>query len=347
MDWNGQSKPPPPGKSFDDFVKEILNEPSGLIKIIAAFVILMAGLTSFYTVQPEEEAVVQRFGRFLRVNGPGLNFKLPFGIDTVTKLKTAAVLQESFGFYSEGPSNERAPIRNLADESLMLSGDLNVADVQWVVHYRISDAQKFLFRVRDPRRNIRDISQATMRRVVGDRIVNEVLTVGRDKIAAEGMELTQAILDSYEMGVKIERVILQDVNPPEPVKPSFNDVNAAKQEQEQAINQAEAHYNKVIPEAQGKAQEEISNARGYAAAVLNRAKGDADKIAKIMKEYKNSPEITKTRLYLELMEELFARFKSVTIVDPDIKGVLPVLPSSAATLTHTDARSRHGGSDVQ
>ncbi len=208
----------------------------------------------------------------------------------------------------------------------MLSGDLNVADVQWVVHYRISDPEKYLFRVRDPRRNIRDISQATMRRVVGDRIVNDVLTVGRDQIAKDAMDLTQQILDKYEMGVKIERVILQDVNPPEPVKPSFNDVNAAKQEQEQAINQAEAQYNKVIPEAQGKAEEEISNARGYASAVLNRAKGDAQKITSILKEYRGAPEITRTRMYLDMMEDLFSRFRSVTIVDPNVKGVLPILP---------------------
>lgn len=343
MDFNRPDTTP--DKKFDDLLRDLSSNPRGIIKLIAGFLLLMTALTSVYTVQPEEEAVVLRFGRYIGTFGPGLNFKLPFGIDTITKLKTAAILQESFGFYSDSIAGEpRSMHRNLGEESLMLSGDLNVADVQWVVHYRISDPQKYLFNVRDPRRNIRDISQTTMRRVVGDKMVNDVLTVGRDQIAAEAMEMTQSILDRYEMGVKIERVILQDVNPPEPVRPSFNEVNAAKQEQEQAINQAEALYNKVIPEAQGKAEEEISNARGYATAILNRAKGDADKIGAILKEYKNAPEITRTRLYLEMMEEVFGRSKSVTVVDPDIKGILPLLPSAGQSIREMP---QGGSSDVR
>lgn len=328
MSWNGSEKIPNPQKSVEDFLHDLSNNPKGILYLIIVLVVVAALFTSFYTVQPYEQAVVLRLGKYLRTENPGLHVMIPFGIDRVQKVPTGLRHQESFGFNpdlssSGGPAGFRGSSQ-LDDESLMLTGDLNMANVTWVVQYSISDPQQFLFNVRDPRKNIRDIAQAAMRRVVGDRTVNEVLTVGRVAIEEAAREYTQNILSDYKMGVKIDEVQLQDVNPPERVRPSFNEVNAAKQEQEQLINNAEAYRNKVIPEARGRAEEEISRAEGYAAAVLNRARGDASKFSQIVTEYAKAPRATKVRLYLELVEELFARMPALTIVDPSVKGVLPM-----------------------
>jgi modulator of FtsH protease HflK len=293
---------------------------------LIGFVILIGAYTSFYTVQPSEEAVVTRFGRYDRTTPPGLHFLAPFGMEVATKVKTKLVLQEEFGFRTR---DTRDHVTNYSKEdfekeSLMLTGDLNVADAEWIVQYQISDPQKYLFAAQDPRRNIRDVSEAIMRRVVGDRTVNEVLTTGRVEIATEAQKLMQDVLDKYDIGIRVITVKLQDVNPPDTVKPSFNEVNAAKQEQEKAINMAEEAYNKVIPEARGKAEETISEAEGYASAVVNRAKGDSERFLLTLKEYRQAPEVTRTRIYLETMQELFGRFKNLTIVDDKVKGLLPV-----------------------
>src|SRR5690606_17316960 len=250
----------------------------GKLKFLFIILLLVAGAyTSFYTVQPSEEAVVTRFGRYDRTTSPGLHFLLPFGVEQATIVRTKLVLQEEFGFRTRDVrSNVTSYAKDdFTKESLMLTGDLNVADVEWIVQYQISDPKKYLFAAQDPRRNIRDVSEAIMRRVVGDRIVNEVLTTGRVEIASEAQKLTQEVLDKYDIGIRVVTVKLQDVNPPDMVKPTFNEVNAAKQEQEKAINMAEEVYNKIIPEARGKAEETISNAEGYASAVVNRAKGDS------------------------------------------------------------------------
>jgi membrane protease subunit HflK len=294
--------------------------------ILLALFLLMGAYTSFYTVQPSEEAVVTRFGRYDRTTPPGLHFLLPFGIEVATKVKTKLVLQQEFGFRTR---NVDSRITNYSHddfekESLMLTGDLNVADVEWIVQYQISDPKKYLFAAQDPQINIRDVSEAIMRRVVGDRTVNEVLTTGRVEIANDAQRLTQEVLDKYDIGVRVITVKLQDVNPPDMVKPSFNEVNAAKQEQEKAINMAEEAYNKVIPEARGKAEETISHAEGYASAVVNRAQGDSDRFLLTLKEYRQAPEVTRTRIYLETMQELFGRFKNLTIVDDKVKGLMPV-----------------------
>ncbi len=331
VNWNPHDSGGNRHKDFQEqlerWMADVLNRPARLLQVLAVLAIVAAAFSSFYTVQPEEEAVVLRLGRYRYTASPGLHFKVPFGIDQAIKRKTATVLQESFGFVGEGTSPAFRTMRgsrDLFEESLMLTGDLNVADVRWVVHYQIADPRMFLFNVREPEKNIRDISQAMMRRVVGDRTVNDVLTVGREAVASEAKSLLQKILDDYQMGVKIVLVKLQDVNPPGPVQPSFNEVNAAKQEQEQAINRAEAAYNKVIPEARGKAEKEITQATGSATALLNRARGDAEKFLKILGEYQKAPQITRTRLYLEAIEELLGRLPGVTVVDPSIKGMLPV-----------------------
>lgn len=304
----------------------LLNKPQGVVLIAAAIVLILGFYSAFYTIQPDEEGVVLRFGRYHNIAQPGLHFKLPFGIDQTTKVKTKLILQEEFGFRTRDVTGKRTSYKQegFDEESLMLTGDLNVADVEWITQFQIAEPQKFLFNIRDPEQNIRDISEAMMRRVVGDRLVNDVLTVGRTEIAAEAKELTQATLDSYDMGVRIVSIKLQDVNPPEAVKPSFNKVNEAKQEQEQAINQAEKFYNKIIPEARGKADQKVAEAEGFAAAILNRAKGDANRFEEMLASYKKAPQITKDRMYIETLEKILKRLETVTVVDPEVEGLLPV-----------------------
>ncbi|MCO4755433.1 MAG: FtsH protease activity modulator HflK [Bacteriovoracaceae bacterium] len=297
-----------------------------LLPLLMAVLIAIGFFTSYYTVEPDEEAVVIRLGRYLDTTQPGLHFKIPFGIDRVIKVKTKIVHQEEFGFRSQSYNSRRTNYgsRNLDEESLMVTGDLNVAEVQWVVQYQISNPFKFLFKTSEPVRNIRDVSESILRRVVGDIMVTEVLTTGRVGIAGDAKQLMQEVLDKYDMGVLIRSIKLQDVNPPKKVQASFNDVNAAKQEQEKMINQAEQAYNKVIPEAKGKAKKLVSEAQGYAQAVVNRAEGDANRFAEIYREYIKAPNVTKKRLYLEAMEELFSKLDNVVIIDPKVKGLLPV-----------------------
>lgn len=295
------------------------------------FLAAFALLTSFYTVQPDEEAVVLRFGAYSHTAQPGLNFKFPFGVDQVTKLKSRLILQQEFGFRSAAKSGDiRA--RDLDAERSMLTGDLNVADVQWITQFQIADPKKYLFSTAEPVANVRDISETIMRRVVGDRSVNEVLTVGRMEIADEARRLIQEVLDRYDMGLRIVAVKLQDVTPPESVRPSFNDVNAAKQEQEQAINQAEREYNKLIPEARGKAQKEISAAQGYAAALINRTEADILRFDRLVGEYQQNPSIVRDKIYIEAMERIKGKVDGVTIVDGDLKGLLPIF-DGGKTLT--------------
>ena len=294
--------------------------------IILVLLVLIGGKSTFYTVEPDEEAVVIRFGKYLGTYPPGLHFKLPFGIDKNINVKTKRVLQEEFGFRTVDLKPRRTEYSETShiDESLMLTGDLNVADVEWVVQYQIADPFKYLFQTKAPVGNIRDVSESIMRRVVGDRLVTDVLTTGRVEIAANAKELMQGVLNHYDMGVKIVTVELQDVNPPELVKPSFNEVNEAKQEQEKVINQAEEAYNKVIPEARGKAEKMISEAKGYANALINHSLGDAKKFESLVKAYNRAPRITKKRIYLETLESVFEQMEDVVIVDPKVKGVVPI-----------------------
>ena len=307
-------------------VFEILRNSKDFLVLLPIILVIPVIFSSFYTVQPDEEAVVLRFGKYLKTATPGLHFKIPMGVDKAIKVKTKLVLQQEFGFRTHSTSGARTSYQSgdFDSESLMLTGDLNVADVEWITQFQISEPQKYLFHVSDPEQNIRDISEAVMRRVVGDKLVTEVLTVGRAKISSQAKELTQEILNRYDMGVKIVSVKLQDVNPPEAVKPSFNEVNAAKQEQEQSINKAEKFYNQVIPEARGLAEKQIAEAEGYATELLNRAKGDAEKFNLIYQEYKKAPQITKDRMYLETIEKILGDLKNITVVDPKVQGLLPI-----------------------
>ena len=315
-----------PQNDWDKAKDDLKRGAKFIVPFFSIIFLFILGKTSFYTVDPDEEAVIIRFGEYQGTELPGLHFKLPLGIDRVIHVKVKRVLQEEFGFRTRDSRSRVTTYdqSNYDDESLMLTGDLNVADVEWVVHYQIADPFKFIFQTSSPERNIRDVSESIMRRVVGDQLVNEVLTTGRVEIASEAQELMQKVLDKYDMGVKIVTVKLQDVNPPQVVKRSFNDVNAAKQEEEKVINQAEENYNKVIPEARGKAEKLISEAEGYAKAQVNRAEGDAERFKAMLTEHRRAPNITKKRLYLETMSKMLKRVEDVSVIDSSIKGLLPI-----------------------
>lgn len=299
----------------------------GLIRLaVLALVALILVFTSFYTIEPEETGLVLRFGRFVRSTDPGLHFKIPMGIERVMKVPIQRQLKEEFGFRTlkSGVQSEYST-KPYGDESNMLTGDLNAAVVEWVVQYRIVDPYKYLFQVRNVEETFRDMSEAVMRRVVGDRTVNEVLTVGRAEVAMEVGVGLQALCDQYETGIKVDQVVLQDVNPPDPVKPSFNAVNEAQQEKEKLINQAQSEYNREIPKTEGEALQRIQEAEGYALDRVNRAQGDAALFTAMYEAYRQAPEVTRTRIYLETMNEVLPQVQRKVVVDDGLKGLVPLL----------------------
>lgn len=315
---------------FGDEIKfpkiQIPRFPTGTIRwVIIGIFGLIVVLSSFYTIDPEEIGVVMRFGKFVRTTNPGLNMKIPF-MERVIKVPIQRQLKQEFGFQTvrAGVRSEFS-VRGREAESNMLTGDLNAAVVEWVVQYRIVDPYKFLFRVRNVTETFRGMTEAVMRSVVGDRTVNEVLTVGRQEIADLVEQNLQALCDQYETGLKVEQVVLQDVNPPDAVKPSFNEVNQAQQEKEKLINQAQSDYNKVIPRARGEALQTVSEAEGYALERFNTARGDSALFVAIYNAYRKAPEVTRTRLYLETMNFILPRVGNKVIVDGDLRGVLPLL----------------------
>lgn len=294
--------------------------------IIGGIVVLVFAVSSFYTIDPEEVGVVMRLGQYVRVAPSGLHFKLPLGIERVIKVPVERQLKEEFGFQtvSAGVRSQFAS-RGREAEANMLTGDLNAAVVEWVVQYRIVDPYQYLFRVRNVGQTLRDMSEAVMRRVVGDRTVNEVLTVGRQEIADLVEQQLQGLCDQYETGIKVEQVVLQDVNPPDPVKPSFNEVNQAQQEKETLINEAQSEYNRVIPKARGQAEQTVQEAQGYALSRVNTAQGDSARFVDVFREYQKAPDVTRKRLYLETMTQILPQVTKKVIVDEDLKGIIPLL----------------------
>ncbi|MBW6478464.1 MAG: FtsH protease activity modulator HflK [Bacteroidales bacterium] len=305
---------------YSDMMKKNLKK---IILILAALII---AFTSIKTVGPEEEGVVLMLGKYNRTLQPGLNFILPAGIEIMYKIPVQRQLKQEFGFRTvQADTRSRYAAGDFSQESLMLTGDLNLADVEWVVQYRITDSYNYLFRVRDAEDALRDMSEAAMRKIVGDRTVNEVLTIGRQEVASTVEVLLQRMCDEYENGIRIDQVVLQDVNPPETVKPSFNAVNQAQQERETLINQAESEYNRVIPRARGEALETIQLAEAYALNRVNRATGEAERFISVFEEYAKAPEVTKRRLYLETMERIIPKLGNKIIVDEKGTNVLPLL----------------------
>lgn len=310
---------------------EIILPPINRKFIVYAIVILLLLIvffSSFYTIKTEEVGVIKRFGKYVRTTQPGLHFKLPLGIETVTKIKGPQyIFREEFGYRTVKPGirSEIRRDKNLLTESLMLTGDLNIATVEWVVQYRIKDQKAYLFNVRNIKKTIRDVSEAVTRQIVGDHSVDEVWILLRPQIATYIKEKMQKILDNYNIGIDIETVELQDVNPPEKVKPAVNAVNEARQEMQKLINQANEAYNKVIPRAKGEAEKTIRQAEGYALDRINRAKGDASKFSSIYQEYRRSKDVTRRRMYLETMTKILPKIERKYIIDKDQQGVLKLL----------------------
>jgi membrane protease subunit HflK len=309
---------------------------AGRLAIIIGVAFLgWTAFSSFYTVQPEERAVVKRFGRVIGITDPGLHFKLPLGLDRVQLVATERVLKQEFGFRTEDSSaleRTRFVDQDFPNESLMLTGDLNIIQVEWVVQYRISDPIRYLYGMRDPTGTLRDLSESVMRRVVGNRIGSEVLTIGRVEIANTARDEIQAAMDKYDNGIRIITVELQDVVPPPRVQPAFNEVNEARQELERMINEATRQANQAIPRAQGTANRIISEAEGYATERVNRSLGETARFTAVLLEYRNVPEVTRSRLYLETLTEALPRIGSILVVQDDQIPPLPLLNLPSAQL---------------
>jgi membrane protease subunit HflK len=286
-----------------------------VLALILGISLLVGG--SVFTVQPEETGVVLRLGRFDRIAGAGLHFKVPFGIERVSKVETGRVMQREYG-YRTGRSQAQPGMseKSLEDEARMLTGDLGVIDLNWTVQYRIKDAVRYLFNLEDVEGTLDHISESVLRRIVGNRYMDDVLTVGRGGIADMARDEIQKLMDEYGTGLTVLAVKLQDVNPPGPVKPAFNEVNEALQEKERTINEAMVAYNTAVPKAQGEARQVIAQAEGYAVERGNRAKGEAHYFRDVLSEYEKAPDVTRNRMYIEHFgETLNNRIGELIVLD--------------------------------
>ncbi|MBI2833228.1 MAG: FtsH protease activity modulator HflK [Acidobacteria bacterium] len=303
----------------------------GQIALLVVAIVLLSA--TYYQINPDEVGVVQRFGKYVGTSEPGPHFKLPL-IDRVTRVAVQRQLKAEFGYRTATPGIRSEFVQNeqTREESLMLTGDLNVAVVEWIVQYRVKDPYRYLFKVRnldsaprDSTPTFRDMNEAVMRAVVGDHSVNEVLTVGREAIQVEAKALLQVLCDRYETGLAVQQIVLQDVNPPDPVKPAFNEVNQAIQEKERSINDAWAEYNQAVPRARGEAEQTIRAAEGYALQRVNNARGDVSRFLSIYDEYRKAPEVTRKRLYLETLSDILPKAGRKIVIDERNRGLLPLL----------------------
>ncbi len=296
--------------------------------VLAGIVILLlavGALTSIYTVQADEEGIVLRFGKYIKTESPGLHMKMPFFIDRAERVKVRRQMKQEFGFGTRENTNRSQWTNEQEQEKQLVTGDLNAARVEWVVQYRIDKPQEYLFNVRNADDTLRDASESVMREVVGDRTVDEVITIGRQEIEAESLEKLQILVNKYEMGISIDQVQLKNVKPPEPVELSFNEVNRAEQERSTAINVANGEYNKLVPKASGEAEKVISEAEGYATERVNEAEGDAARFMAFFTEYQKAPEVTRRRIYLETLQTVMPLLESKIVIDEETSQILPLL----------------------
>lgn len=357
MDWERPPRRGPGPGNFQD-LEEVLKRfrshydfssfrqgPFWLIGIIA--LVAVVAFNAYYTVEPQETAVVQRFGKFIYTAEAGLHFKIPFGIDTVRKVVTGRVLQREYGYRTVQPGvRSRFVEKGYEEEATMLSGDLNVVNLQWTVQYKIENPNDSLFRVHDVEGTLDDISESVVRRIVGNRYADEVLTVGRASIADKARDEIQLIMDGYHTGLRIITVKLQNVNPPEPVKAAFNEVNEARQEKERMINEAQQVYNQKIPKAMGEARQAFTQAEGYALERINRSQGDVSRFLEIMGEYEKAPGVTRKRMYLEAASELLGRIDRLYVMDEKQKGLLPFFDLSRSPEGESDLKKMNDPSSL-
>ena len=328
----GQEKDPAPGEPKETSPEKPASPfagPGKILAIVAAFVALQAILGAFYTIKPGEIGIILRFGQYHRSSQPGLHFKIPY-VEELAKVDVESVRKEEFGFRTRTPGvNTTFDRKGFDMESLMLTGDKDVIEVAWIVQYKVSDPVNFLFKVRDVAQTVRDASETVTRRIVGNMDFDYVLS-NREVLAANAKKELQAQLDRLQCGLSVVTLQLLDINPPEQVKPAFNEVNVADQDMKRLVNEAEETYNKVIPKAKGSAKQIIEEARGYAAERVNRANGETNRYNAILKEYKGAEEVTRQRLYLEAMEEILPQVQQVYVVDGKQQSVLPLLDLTRA-----------------
>jgi modulator of FtsH protease HflK len=335
MDWDKLPRrgPKPPNiQDLEQLLRQLktrfdfsIFKRGGLWLLVLAVALVLVGLNSYYTVEPQETAVVQRFGRFIYTADAGLHFKIPFGIESVRKVVTGRVLQREYGYRTVQPGvRSRFVEKGYEEESMMLSGDLNVVDIQWTVQYKVQDPVDYLFQVQDVEGTLDDISESVVRRIVGNRYADEVLTIGRSAVADKARNEIQQIMDLYKAGLQIVTVKLQNANPPGPVKASFNEVNEARQEQERMINEAQQAYNQKIPKAAGEARQTITQAEGYALERVNRGEGEVRRFLDILTEYEKAPDVTRQRMYLEASAELLGRVEHLLVIDENQRNLLPL-----------------------
>jgi modulator of FtsH protease HflK len=318
--------PSPVRQGQDPLTLSMLTGGPRPVILLAALILLgFVAWTTYYTVPSDSVAVVQRFGKYLKEVPPGLHFKLPVGIDVATIVPVKRQLKQEFGFGTPGATDPYQISRDSRRETEMVTGDLNAALVEWVIQYRISDPAKYLFDVREPRGTLRDVSESVMREVVGDRTVDEVITIGRQEIEAEALAKMQALASKYALGISIDQVQLKNINPPEPVQASFNEVNQAQQEKEKLINEARRDYNKVIPLAEGEKDQRIREADGYRLKRINEAEGDVARFSALLAEYVKAPEVTRRRIYIETLQDVMPSIRSKIIVDERTRSILPLL----------------------
>jgi membrane protease subunit HflK len=299
--------------------------PRGVILLGLLAIAILGVWTAYYTVPSDSVAVVQRFGKYLKDVPPGLHFKLPLGIDRATIVPVKRQLKQEFGFTTPGATDPYQSPRDGKRETEMVTGDLNAALVEWVVQYRISNPVKFLFEVREPSETLRYVSESVMREVVGDRTVDEVITIGRQEIETQALAGMQALSTKYAMGISIDQVQLKNINPPGPVQASFNEVNQAQQEKEKLINEARRDYNKVIPLAEGEKDQRIREADGYRLKRINEAEGDVARFNALLAEYSKAPEVTRRRIYIETLQEVMPGIRAKIIIDEGARSILPLL----------------------
>jgi len=332
--WGSGANPGPP--DLEDMVRQARDRlknimpaggPRGVILLAVLVLAALGAWTAYYTVPSDSVAVVQRFGKYLTNVPPGLHFKLPLGIDSATIVPVKRQLKQEFGFTTPGAGDlyQSPHPREGKRETQMVTGDLNAALVEWVVQYRISDPVKFLFEVREPSATLRYVSESVMREVVGDRTVDEVITIGRQEIEIEALTKMQALSTKYAMGLSIDQVQLKNINPPQPVQESFNEVNQAQQEKEKLINEARRDYNKVIPLAEGEKDQRIREADGYRLKRINEAEGDVARFSALLAEYNKAPEVTRRRIYLETLQLVMPGIRSKIIIDEQARSILPLL----------------------
>lgn len=332
MDWT----PPPRGSGREPDLNQVLNEvkqrlpkfnrPKGLWLVLLAVLAVLVGSSAYYTVGPEETGVMLRFGKYVRSTGPGIHAKIPLGVEQAIMVKTGYIFKEEFGFRGTSPGvRSRFVEKGYEEEAPMLTGDLAVLDVKWIVQYQIRDPRKWLFAVRDGVSIIRDLMESVMRRIVGNRYSDSVLTLQRVEIAALAQKELQALLEVYQTGAQVVTVKLQDVNPPVPVQPAFNEVNEARQQMERMINEAQEAYNREIPKASGEAKRLITEAEGYATEQVNRAQGEAKRFNEVLAAYQKAKDVTQRRFHLDAMQAIINNAAKVWVVDESVKGLVPFM----------------------